>query len=126
MRNGNDVDVGGVGAGDAAAVDRERQELLDDASRRFWMFLRQVKAESSKTAFAAAVRPMPREAGNGTLANVGSDFIRDALLSMRIAAYGFLVSERETIPPSQTASTELFKDAAIPKTYRPRGSAIAA
>jgi SRSO17 transposase len=43
-----------------------------------------------------------------------------------IAAYGFLVSERETIPPSETASTKLFKEAAIPKTYRPRGSAIAA
>jgi len=43
-----------------------------------------------------------------------------------IAAYGFLVSERETIPPSETASTKLFKEAAIPETYRPRGSAIAA
>ena len=43
-----------------------------------------------------------------------------------IAAYGFLVSERETIPPSETASTRLFKEAAIPETYRPRGSAIAA
>ena len=43
-----------------------------------------------------------------------------------IAAYGFLVSERETIPPSETAYTKLFKEAAIPETYRPRGSAIAA
>ena len=43
-----------------------------------------------------------------------------------IAAYGFLVSEREAIPPSETASTKLFTEAAIPKTYRPRGSAIAA
>jgi hypothetical protein len=43
-----------------------------------------------------------------------------------IAAYGFLVSERETIPPSEAASTTLFKEAAIPETYRPRGSAIAA
>jgi glucose dehydrogenase len=34
--------------------------------------------------------------------------------------------ERETIPRSETASTKLFKEAAIPKTYRPRGSAIAA
>jgi len=46
--------------------------------------------------------------------------------TLSIAAYGFLVSERETIPPSETASTKLFKEAAIPKTYRPRGSAIAA
>ena len=43
-----------------------------------------------------------------------------------IAAYGFLVSERETIPPSGTGSARLFKETAIPETYRPRGSAIAA
>jgi SRSO17 transposase len=43
-----------------------------------------------------------------------------------IAAYGFLVSERETIPPSGTATAKLFKETAIPETYRPRGSAIAA
>jgi len=43
-----------------------------------------------------------------------------------IAAYGFLVSERETIPPSETVSTRIFKEAAIPENYRPRGSAIAA
>ena len=43
-----------------------------------------------------------------------------------IAAYGFLVSERETIPPSGARSTRLFKEIAIPEPYRPRGSAIAA
>jgi SRSO17 transposase len=43
-----------------------------------------------------------------------------------IAAYGFLVSERETIPPSGARSTRLFKEITIPGTYRPRGSAIAA
>ena len=43
-----------------------------------------------------------------------------------IAAYGFLISERETIPPSGTRSTELFKEITIPEAYRPRGSAIAA
>lgn len=43
-----------------------------------------------------------------------------------IAAYGFLVSERATIAPSETAATKLFKEAAIPETYRPRVSAIAA
>jgi SRSO17 transposase len=43
-----------------------------------------------------------------------------------IAAYGFLVSERETIPPSETGSARLFEKTTIPKTYRPRGSAIAA
>ena len=43
-----------------------------------------------------------------------------------IAAYGFLISERETIPPSRTRSPRLFTNITIPETYRPRGSAIAA
>ena len=43
-----------------------------------------------------------------------------------IAAYGFLVSERETIPPSRPRSAALFTELAVPDGYRPRGSAIAA
>jgi SRSO17 transposase len=43
-----------------------------------------------------------------------------------IAAYGFLISERETIPPSAPRSARLFSPPAIPRGYRPRGSAIAA
>ncbi|HEY2526409.1 MAG TPA: IS701 family transposase [Xanthobacteraceae bacterium] len=43
-----------------------------------------------------------------------------------IAAYGFLVSERETIPPSRPRSAALFKELALPEGHRPRGSAIAA
>jgi SRSO17 transposase len=43
-----------------------------------------------------------------------------------IAAYGFLVSERGTIPPSRPRSSALFEELAIPDSYRPRGSAIAA
>ena len=43
-----------------------------------------------------------------------------------IAAYGFLISERETIPPSGPRSTALFSQLAVPEGYRPRGSAIAA
>jgi SRSO17 transposase len=43
-----------------------------------------------------------------------------------IAAYGFLVSERETIPPSRPRSSALFTELAVPDGYRPRGSAIAA
>ena len=42
-----------------------------------------------------------------------------------IAAYGFLVSERETIPPSGPRSATLFKKLAVPDGYRPRGSAAA-
>jgi len=37
-----------------------------------------------------------------------------------IAAYGFLISERETIPPSAGA---IFQAPALPEDYRPRGSA---
>jgi SRSO17 transposase len=43
-----------------------------------------------------------------------------------IAAYGFLISERETIPPSGPRSTAFFTQPAVPAGYRPRGSAIAA
>jgi SRSO17 transposase len=43
-----------------------------------------------------------------------------------IAAYGFLISERETIPPSEPRSAALFPQLAIPDSYKPRGSAIAA
>jgi SRSO17 transposase len=46
--------------------------------------------------------------------------------TMCIAAYGFLISERETISPSGPRSTTLFQEAALPANYRPRGSALAA
>ena len=46
--------------------------------------------------------------------------------TMCIAAYGFLISERETIPPSRPRRTTLFQTAAIPSRYRPRGSPLAA
>jgi SRSO17 transposase len=39
-----------------------------------------------------------------------------------IAAYGFLVSERETIPPCGPGSTGLFKELAVPASYQPRGA----
>jgi SRSO17 transposase len=43
-----------------------------------------------------------------------------------IAAYGFLISERETIPPSGPRTATVFPQPAIPDGYRPRGSALAA
>jgi len=43
-----------------------------------------------------------------------------------IAAYGFLISERQTIPPSGPRSAPRLSVPAIPNSYRPRGSAIAA
>jgi len=46
--------------------------------------------------------------------------------TMCIAAYGFLISERETIPPSGSRSAALFPQLVVPDGYRPRGSALAA
>jgi SRSO17 transposase len=43
-----------------------------------------------------------------------------------IAAYGFLISERETIPPSGPAVAALFPKFGVPEDYRPRGAALAA
>lgn len=43
-----------------------------------------------------------------------------------IAAYGFLISRRETIPPSGIACAMLFPEFAVPQGYRPRGAALAA
>src|SRR5216683_44824 len=45
--------------------------------------------------------------------------------TMCIAAYGFLVSERETIPPSGPRVAARFSQLAVPERYRPRGSPVA-
>jgi SRSO17 transposase len=42
-----------------------------------------------------------------------------------IAAYGFLISERETIPPCGASSARLFEELTVPDGYRPRGAAAA-
>src|SRR3981081_3863611 len=43
--------------------------------------------------------------------------------SLCIAAYAFLISERETIPPSATGCAGRIEKAALPEAYRPRGHA---
>jgi SRSO17 transposase len=43
-----------------------------------------------------------------------------------IATYGFLISEREMIPPSGRRRARLFPELAVSDGYRPRGSSIAA
>jgi|SRR5580658_5322378 SRSO17 transposase len=43
-----------------------------------------------------------------------------------IAAYGFLISETETIPPSGPRSAAPFPQLAVPDGYRPRGAPLAA
>jgi SRSO17 transposase len=42
-----------------------------------------------------------------------------------IAAYGFLISQRETIPPSGPRSATPFPQLTLPHHYRPRGAALA-
>ena len=42
--------------------------------------------------------------------------------TLSIAAYGFLVSERETIPPSEPRSAGGIEKPALPSGYRPRGA----
>ena len=46
--------------------------------------------------------------------------------SLCIAAYGFLISERETIPPSGPGSPRRGAQLAVPQGYRPRGAAAEA
>jgi SRSO17 transposase len=46
--------------------------------------------------------------------------------TMCIATYGFLISERETIPPSGPRSTALVQAPVLPAGYRPRGSPLTA
>ena len=41
-----------------------------------------------------------------------------------IAAYGFLVSEKETIPPSGPRSAALLPQPTLPDSYRPRGAPL--
>ncbi len=43
-----------------------------------------------------------------------------------IAAYGFLICERQTIPPSGPAIATVVPELAVPDGYRPRGAAVAA
>jgi SRSO17 transposase len=45
--------------------------------------------------------------------------------SLCIAAYGFLVSERETFPPSGSAGAECRRRSGVPVDYRSRGAATA-
>jgi SRSO17 transposase len=47
-------------------------------------------------------------------------------VTLCIAAYGFLISEREMIPPSGPSSPTLLSKPGLPEGYKPRGSAIAA
>jgi len=43
-------------------------------------------------------------------------------ITLSIAAYGFLISERETIPPSGSRRATLMPQPALPEGWRPRGS----
>jgi hypothetical protein len=67
---------------------------------------------------------LKQEAGLGHYEGRGwGGFHHDATLC--IAAYGFLISEKETIPPSAHSRTWRCSQPAVPAGYRPRGSAAA-
>ena len=46
--------------------------------------------------------------------------------SLCIAAYGFLIAERETVPPSGSCPEQKLEKPAVPSDYRPRGAAVTA
>jgi SRSO17 transposase len=46
--------------------------------------------------------------------------------TISIAVYGFLIAERGAFPPSGSVAKVLFPEFALPRGYRPRGSAAAA
>ena len=46
--------------------------------------------------------------------------------SLSIAAYGFLISSQQTIPPSAPRKARLLQGPPVPENYRPRGAARAA
>jgi len=72
-----------------------------------------------------AYQELKQEVGLGHFEGRGwRGFHHHATLS--IAAYGFLIAERATIPPSGGRSTALFQTLGLPEGYRPRGSALAA
>src|SRR5271166_3153647 len=103
-----------------------RRSRSNIGCRRFRKTLRSV---SSLTLLSCAggsstiIQELKQEVGLGHFEGRGwRGFHHHATLC--IAAYGFLICERETIPPS--GATTLFPQFALREGYQPRGSAVAA
>ena len=105
----------------------------EDAPTKYWLstlpenisFRRLVDTAKLRWRIERDYQELKQEVGLGHYEGRGwRGFHHHATLC--IAAYGFLISERETIPPSRPRSTALFPQLVVPDDYRPRGSAIAA
>ena len=79
--NSDDVNRRDRGRIEAGAVDGERQNFFKKSRSRFWVLLCKIERKTSKATFAATVRAVPSEAGNGLTPDVRCDFIWDALSS---------------------------------------------
>lgn len=97
---------------------------------RYWLstlprniaFKRQVDLTKLRWRIERDYRELKQELGLGHFEGRGwRGFHHHATLC--IAAYGFLISERETIPPSGPRRAAIIKQAALPADYRPRGAA---
>src|SRR6476660_6332224 len=105
----------------------------EDAPTKYWLstlpenisFRRLVDTAKLRWRIERDYQELKQEVGLGHYEGRGwRGFHHHATLC--IAAYGFLISERETISPSRPRSTALFPQLVVPDDYRPRGSAIAA
>ena len=105
----------------------------DAAPTKYWLSTRPENVSFRKLVDLAKLRwrierdyqELKQEVGLGHFEGRGwPGFHHHATLC--IAAYGFLISERETIPPSGPRRPTLFAQAALPRGNRPRGSALAA
>ena len=105
----------------------------EDAPTKYWLstlpksisFRRLVDIAKLRWRIERDYQELKQEVGLGHFEGRGwRGFHHHATLC--IAAYGFLISERDTIPPSASRSATLFPQLAVPDGYRPRGSAIAA
>ena len=113
-------------AADRVAEGRERadQILAFDASQDI-AFARLVDFAKLRWRIERDYQELKQEVGLGHFEGRGwRGFHHHATLC--IAAYGFLISERATIPPSAPRSARMFPATAVPDGYRPRGSAAAA
>jgi SRSO17 transposase len=105
----------------------------EDEPTKYWLSTLAAKISFSALVDAAKLRwrierdyeELKQEVGLGHFEGRGwRGFHHHATLC--IAAYGFLISERETIPPSGSGPAALFPKLAVPRGYRPTGSPLAA
>ena len=113
-------------AADRVARGREGadQILALDACRKTSTFRALVDLAKLRWRIERDYQELKQEVGLGHFEGRGwRGFHHHATLC--IAAYGFLISERETIPPSGPRRAVWFPPSALPDGYRPRGSAPA-